>query len=216
MNTRYNFPIAILASLCAHATVIVWLSSKVHTSRHDDGGIMQVTLRQNSEVNNRAVQLPKVEANVPDTKEVEAIRKPVYEKPLQASVPINLPPEITLNNQNAGQFGWQPQRAIQQNQIMIAMQQNKLAQERELRKASLETGLSNLSFKLRPLVAGKIVCRQLPENEIKCIPEQSQEINLLLIQFATLAKEAHHLGITANPVILDMGPELGVNITLLP
>jgi hypothetical protein len=100
--------------------------------------------------------------------------------------------------------------------MMIAMQQNKLAQEREQRKASLETALWNLTFKLRPLVAGKIECRQLAENEIKCTPEQSREINLLLSQFSILATEARKLGIAPNPAIMDFGAESGVSIDLLP
>lgn len=215
MNPRLHIPIAIIISVIIHVILMAWLLPTTPLSLHGNQGILQVTLLQNNDVHARELHSHTVEITVPAIRNLEAKPKPVLKKPIQTPAAVNFPPVNSENSQTSGQLHWQPQPGNQQNQMMIAMQQSKLAHDRELRKISILAGLSNLSLMLRPLIIEKIICLQQAGNEIKCTPSQKEETQTLLKQFLDLAQEAHNLGITDNPVRMDFGPDQGVSVTFL-
>lgn len=208
MNSYVRFSIAVLLSLIAHFTLLISMLPKEQLLPHEQQKVFQVTLQQ---MTNREQPLAALAAMLPAARRPEDKKKSLLLLPKEVSTTINLPREE--DRATLGRLQAQSSSMYQQNQMMIAIQQSKLAHERELRKSSILAGLSNLSLNLRPLVTEKIVCLQLNNNEIKCTPTQKKETQIFLKQFFDLAKEARNLGIAENPVNMDFGAGLGVSVT---
>ena len=210
MNSYVRFSLAVLLSLIAHFTLLISMLPKERLRPHEQQKVFQVTLQQNT---NREQPLAQLAASFSAIRRTEETHKSSLVPTVQMPTTIYLP--RAEDRATLGRLQAQSSSMYQQNQIMIAMQQSKMAHERELRKSSILAGLSNLSVTLRPLVTEKIVCLQQTANEIKCTPAQKEETQIILRQFFELALEARNLGIAKNPISMEFGDGTSVSITFL-
>jgi len=216
MNARFRLPIAILVSLLAHITLLMWALPQVQVNPPDGQGQLHVFLLQYADEHGRRHLQPPVETSSSAIRNPEAKHENILRRPAPMPAASKTTQVVTEDLQGPSHFHWQPPPSYQQNQVMNAMQQAQLAHQRDMRVAGVLAGLSNLSLQLRPVLTGRIDCTQQTNNEIDCTPAPKDDMRSLLVQFFNLALDAHLLGIAENPVRMDFGPGIGVSVTLLP
>ena len=202
MNAHFRLSIAVMVSLLAHIIVLVCVMQQVRVQSPNGRGLLQVFLPQHIDVHGRQPV-------------VQSAGTAVAGRPQK---PHGLAPSggnIAAGRPASGHFRWEPPPAHEQNEIMSAMRQAQIAQQRESRKAAVMAGMSNLAVQLRPVVDTKIDCARQADNQIVCTPEPEQKLRPLLEQFLNLALEARRLGIAGNPVRMDFGPGSGVSVNFL-
>ncbi|WP_283745056.1 hypothetical protein [Sideroxydans sp. CL21] len=209
MNAHLRLSVAILVSLLAHVIALLWVMQQVRMRLPDEHGLLQVFLPQYSHEHARHPFLQSAETAPPSGKNADA-------KHAQKSAgPAKATQETSSGRPASGRFYWQPPAVYRQNDMVNAMQQAQLAQQREAHRAAVMSGISNLAVQLRPVITASIVCTQQASNEIDCIPAPKHQERLLLEQFFNLALEARRLGVAENPVRMDFGPELRVSVSFL-
>ena len=216
MNARFRLIIAILVSLLAHISLLIWILPQMQVRPPNGQGQLYVFLPQSADEHGRRQLQPPAGPSSSAIRKLETKHVNKLQRPAPMPATAKPPPSVTENRQAPGHFHWQPPPSSRQYEAMNAMQQAQLAHQRESRVTATLAGLSNLSVQLRPALINRINCTQQTDKEIDCIPAPKVEMRLLLVQFFNLALEAHRLGIAENPVRMDFGPKSGVSVTLLP
>ena len=215
MNVRFHFPIAILVSLLVHAILMALILPRGSFRQREGHGILQIIMQQNNIEPGRGNLIPSDETSLKTARNTEVKHKVASVGAVPMPAAINLPQPIEQEREALERFQRQPSPSYPQMQIMNAMLQAQLAQQRSIRSAAVLAELSNLSTRIRPAISGKIECVQQADNEIECVPAQEEKVYTFLKQFFDLAIEARKLGIAENPVRMDFEPELSVSIRLL-
>ncbi len=209
MNARFRLSIAVLVSILAHAIASAWIMQQVREPSLHGHGPLQVFLQQKINEHGRhpVAQSAGTASSFSGTAAVGRSQKPRGLTRPDGNIATDRPA--------SGRFRWELPPAYEQNQIMSAIRQAQIAQQRESQKAAVLAGMSNLAAQLRPVVDAKIDCAPQAGNQISCTPEPEQNLRPLLEQFLNLALEAHRLGITENPVHMDFGSGSGVSVNFL-
>lgn len=194
-----------------HSALLTLMQPQKKLSQNDEQGIFQVTLQQYA---NNGQHLSPLKANIPATRKAEVGQKPSSVSSIQTLPLFSFP--MGNGGPMPNRLSGQPSPVIQQSNMMEAMREAQLAQQRAMRSNAVRAALSALSNQIRPLVTGKINCVQQAGNDIECVPAQTEKNFTLLTHFFDLVLEARSLGMVENPVRMDFGPELEVSITLLP
>jgi hypothetical protein len=207
MSFYSRLVIAILVSIGIHIFLLNWTMHHASIRNADDHGLLQVLLPQytHDHGGQNLLQSDEIPSLSPTKKVTKQVRKAT-----EMAKPSTVAPE---GRQTMGNFHWQSP-ANQQYQFMNAMQQAQFAHQHELRVAAVTAELSNLAEQLRPVLNRRIVCSQLVDNEVDCTPTPNEQERPLLIQFFSLAEEAHRLS-SVNPVNMELGTDVGVSFNLL-
>jgi hypothetical protein len=208
MSFYFRLAIAILVSIGIHIILLNWTMHHASVRNADDHGLLQVLLPKYTidHGGQNILQSDEIPSLSPTKKATKQVRKAA-----EMAKPSTVAPE---GRQTMGHFHWQSPPANQQYQFMNAMQQAQFAHQHELRVAAVTAELSNLAEQLRPVLYRRIVCSLLVDNEVDCIPTPNEQERPLLIQFFSLAEEAHRLS-SVNPVNMELGTDVGVSFNLL-
>jgi len=214
MHTYVQIIIAAMTILVIHIALLVGFMQQTKIRLPDAHRLMQVSLhlvgnefgtQSSAPIMNTKLS----ETSKPDHQSARALQT------VKARSEASKPTQSTAENSHvSGNFRWRSPSAYQQRETMNAMQLQQIAFQRKAQVAAVLEGMSKISSQLAPIITAKIICTQEADDDIACVPEPTETERLLIVQFVNLARQAHQLGVTENPINLDFGATLGVSVSL--